>query len=786
MSGGKNSPFYAWLAAQPTPQSGPLPVTFQNLALAQNLALQPPPYPAMIISPDHYLQLQCQGPPLIPSYVPNAANCSRPVDIGQLVYLNDPLNSYYDSELTTFFKNAVSSSKKLVVMGDGQDPPPTGPWTVQGSTKCPLYLTQSSSDQSLLFQDSLTTYPDGIIICDPRNQIVPLQDANIVKYSNPGQTPTATITLTSTQCTQALNYKGWNFAQPSSGWVGNITKVDCGNNTMTLSVLRGQGTYTPGGGIIQNVCNPVPNKCGDPNPNWSWVFTNIAMVGGTKPNESPSDMVFANDGAFGTFMGAMYVGKQQTVAKSIGRNIVTAFNHGIANCNNVAICSNLTPLTAAQMNPPSAAMASDAYWSNEANWYPARGLNNYYTQYLHTYQLPTTTNIFSPPQPVISPINKSNQGIPMGMAYGFAYDENPGYVNAQVNPPAQVPSKFDPIPSTWFTPANNLQYVHIMIGRSVGGGAANTHDFNSDGYSDIAWRNTNGDTAIYLMTVDSSGDAKILSMQDYGIVPNGWSIVGQRDFNGDGKADLLWSNTNGDNSIWLMNGTAVIAQPGIGPGDAGGTIVGTGDFNGDGFGDILWRNTNGHASIWLMTGNATQVQVLSKTDLGVVPMSWSVAQTGDFNGDGKADILWHNTNGDTSIWLMTGTATQVQVLSRTDLGLVPTSWNIAGTGDFNSDGFGDILWLNNDGDISIWLMTANGTKVQVLSAVDVASVPAGWNVAVTGDFNGDGTSDILWRNTDGDTSFWFMGANETQVEILSVSSIGVVPPSWVVQGAGAD
>ena len=115
-----------------------------------------------------------------------------------------------------------------------------------------------------------------------------------------------------------------------------------------------------------------------------------------------------------------------------------------------------------------------------------------------------------------------------------------------------------------------------------------------------------------------------------------------------------------------------------------------------------------------MTGNATQVHVLSATDLGLVSASWSVAQTGDFNGDGKTDILWHNTNGDTSIWLMTASGTQMQVLAATDLGVVPQSWNIAGAGDFNGDGRSDILWRNTNGDTSIWLMTGNGPQVQVV------------------------------------------------------------------------
>jgi VCBS repeat protein len=336
--------------------------------------------------------------------------------------------------------------------------------------------------------------------------------------------------------------------------------------------------------------------------------------------------------------------------------------------------------------------------------------------------------------------------------------------------------------SKLYVVTNGIASTGVSVSVSSECPAIASHDFNGDGKSDIAWRNTNGDAAIWLMTVNTNGVTQILSAADYGIVPNSWQIVGQRDFNGDGMADLLWRNTDGDISIWLMNGTMVSSTPNLGTVDNGWSIVGTGDFNGDGYGDILWRNGNGDTSIWLMTGTATQVQVLSGTDLGFVPTGWSVAQTGDFNGDGNADILWHNTNGDTSIWLMTANGTQMRVLSATDLGGVPTSWNISGTGDFNRDGYTDILWRNANGDTSIWLMTWNGGQVQVMSTNDLGGVPTSWTVAVTGDFNGDGTSDIFWSNADGDTSIWFMKGGQ----VLSASDLGIVSPSWVVQGMGAD
>jgi FG-GAP repeat len=62
-------------------------------------------------------------------------------------------------------------------------------------------------------------------------------------------------------------------------------------------------------------------------------------------------------------------------------------------------------------------------------------------------------------------------------------------------------------------------------------------------------------------------------------------------------------------------------------------------------------------------------------DLGNVPNAWVVVGTGDFNGDGKSDILWRNSNGDLGIWLMNGTQT---LSTPVDLGNVPINWTLQG------------------------------------------------------------------------------------------------------------
>src|ERR687892_8400 len=68
--------------------------------------------------------------------------------------------------------------------------------------------------------------------------------------------------------------------------------------------------------------------------------------------------------------------------------------------------------------------------------------------------------------------------------------------------------------------------------------------------------------------------------------------------------------------------------------------------------------------------------------------------------------------------------------------------------DFNGDGFDDILWRHDSGLVTEWLGTANGGFADNgANAFD--NVPTEWGVAGTGDFNGDGFDDILWRHDNG-------------------------------------
>src|SRR5579884_1146460 len=319
------------------------------------------------------------------------------------------------------------------------------------------------------------------------------------------------------------------------------------------------------------------------------------------------------------------------------------------------------------------------------------------------------------------------------------------------------------------TPANDMTGYIATVCDAANASACNqlsnptyTHDFNGDGMSDIAWSDSGGNTALWLMN-----GSQVASAGSLGAVP-GWSIVGQRDFDGDGNADLLWRNSAGDLALWLMNGLAVSSNNSLGNVPPSWTVSGTGDLNREGDGDILWRDGNsGTVAAWLMNG----ATVSSVINYGVVPPAWSIV--GD---DTKGDIFWRDTSGNVAAWQVNG----AQVVQSASLGLVAPNWTIAGTGDFNGDGATDILWRDtNTGAVAIWFLN-NSFAVQ--SVASFASPGGTWQIAQTGDYNGDGMSDILWKDAGGNTAAWFMNG----ASVASVASYGSVGSTWQVQAQNAE
>jgi len=247
------------------------------------------------------------------------------------------------------------------------------------------------------------------------------------------------------------------------------------------------------------------------------------------------------------------------------------------------------------------------------------------------------------------------------------------------------------------------------------------------------------------------------------------------DFNGDGKPDILWHHqTTGQLTAWLMDGTTQSSASFLTPSSVNPVwqVRGIGDLDGDGKNDLLWHNqSTGALYVWLMNGTV-QSSGAFLTPASVNPV-WQVQGLADFNSDGKPDILWrHKTSGQLYVWFMNGTA-QSSASFLTPSAVASTAWQVRGLGDFNADGKPDILWHNQtSGQVYVWFM--NGTALSSTSVLTPSGVAnTSWRVAQVADFNGDGKVDILWRNqTSGQLYVWLMnGTTQSSGTLLTPSSV---------------
>ncbi len=166
--------------------------------------------------------------------------------------------------------------------------------------------------------------------------------------------------------------------------------------------------------------------------------------------------------------------------------------------------------------------------------------------------------------------------------------------------------------------------------------------------------------------------------------------------------------------------------------------VALGDFNGDSkvdlavvnFGDPT-VNDNGSVSILLGNGGGT-FQPANNVVAGTNPSSIAV---GDFNGDGRVDIVTVNSDNTVSALLGNGDGT---FRAHVDYG-TGSGPDFVAVGDFNSDGRPDLVVTNSSGgSVSVLLGNGDGT---FQSHVDYPTGGAANGVAVA-DLNGDGKLDL--------------------------------------------
>ena len=117
---------------------------------------------------------------------------------------------------------------------------------------------------------------------------------------------------------------------------------------------------------------------------------------------------------------------------------------------------------------------------------------------------------------------------------------------------------------------------------------------------------------------------------------NPWKILGAGSFGGAVDKLIVENTSNGHLYLWQNNDTSFKtwnwSQTDIGYlGDS--KFMVSGDFNGDGKDDIVIQKSNGEMWCW-DDGNSANLRWIGNLD-----SSFAVESVGDYNGDGKEDIL---------------------------------------------------------------------------------------------------------------------------------------------------
>lgn len=276
-------------------------------------------------------------------------------------------------------------------------------------------------------------------------------------------------------------------------------------------------------------------------------------------------------------------------------------------------------------------------------------------------------------------------------------------------------------------------------------------DFNGDGREDLAASGAqNG--LLFLSNGDGTYDAPVRLPQ---AVSTGKFAIG--DFNNDGKLDFVAQGASATQmNVYLGNGDGTF-QPAKTTSDGTSDVTTwllAVDLNHDNKTDLVQTMTAGGGSealqVWISNGDGTFkagpriTSGLIATDFGMV--------TGDFDGDGKADVAIVRTySGPTQIqvWWGDGAGNLGSPYNVTDPDGYEDLYGPDGVADINNDGKSDLVTARFQYGISgtskyvpqIELIEGNSTRTLTFVNVPTSNCPVNPTVA---DYNGDGFNDLAF------------------------------------------
>jgi uncharacterized protein (DUF2141 family) len=271
-------------------------------------------------------------------------------------------------------------------------------------------------------------------------------------------------------------------------------------------------------------------------------------------------------------------------------------------------------------------------------------------------------------------------------------------------------------------------------------------DYSASGFANVTFINT-GSAAGKVWTGQQAAPYANLSAPYSTFSFGSYVYQASADFDGDGQVDLLFYNpSDGTTIVWPSTYSGGASYPGTSPG-SNYTVGAVCDFNGDGKADVLWYSTStGAITIWPGSPGTAANPYLNKSAAyypGAQSSTLMPVGCGDFDGDGYKDMLWLNTVSPYGLSIWPGSsAGPLKSLQSYQGSFGNTAWAVSGVGDFNADGAADVLWFNaSTRQTKMWpsAVKANATN---LGAGD-----SGYAPSVVGDFNGDGFADIFWSNS---------------------------------------
>jgi hypothetical protein len=246
------------------------------------------------------------------------------------------------------------------------------------------------------------------------------------------------------------------------------------------------------------------------------------------------------------------------------------------------------------------------------------------------------------------------------------------------------------------------------------------------------------------------------------------------DLNGDGKVDLAGAGANVV-SVMLGNGNGTFGAKTDFPVAAAPQAVAAGDFNSDGKVDLVATLNDPQLSLALLTGTGTGTfnpPIYFPNTSGFD--SPAIAAT-DLNSDGKLDlVVMHNIGCYTapctaahSITILLGNGDGTfQTPSEVDVGTGPFAMAVL---DLNGDGIKDVAIGGGNTELSILLGVGNGTFVQqpVVTLVPGGDLFSACNDIGVGDLNRDGKQDLVVPLGNGEGNAILIGNGNGTFQVMS-------------------